>query len=331
MTRLLKDQVVVITGAGTGIGREAALRFAEQGARVVAASRNAEALETLVTQIRRFGGRAIAVPTDVTRPEEVERLAETAEEHFGRIDTWVNNAAVSFYATFEQASIEEMRHQMEVNYWGYIYGIKAALPRLKKAGGGTVILVTSALSDFAIPLQGTYCAAKHALRAIAESLRIELKHDQAPIHVSLIKPPSVDTPFFRHARTKLGVLPKPVAPVYDPWVIAEEIVRAAGSENPPRELLVGGAPKFFSLIHQVAPSLFEWHQARFGYQGQMTKTPKGVEEENNFYAPVEEEGAERDTGKGWKVSWVQWLQDHPKAAAAAGVAAAAAVVAVRRR
>lgn len=330
MTRPLQDQVVVITGAGTGIGREAAFQFAEKGARVVAASRNEQALDTLVKQIRDLGGRAIAVPTDVTSLEQVEDLAETAIEHFGRIDTWVNNAAVSFYATFEQADVSEMRHQMDVNYWGYIYGMKAALPRMK-AEGGTIILVTSALSDFAIPLQGTYCAAKHALRAIAESLRIELKHDGTPVNISVIKPPSVDTPFFAHARTKLGVKPKPVAPVYDPWIIANEIVRAAASDRPPRELLVGGAGKLFSVVHTLMPSLFEWQQAKMGYQGQMTKEPKGLEESNNFYAPVAEAGCARDTGKAWKVSWVQWLQDHPKTAVAAGVAAAAAAVAVRGR
>lgn len=163
MPRLLRDQVVVITGASTGIGREAALEFAARGARVVLAARNAEALNTVAADIRAQGGQALVVPTDVTDMAAVERLAEAAVERFGRIDTWVNNAAVSFYATFEQATIEEMRRQMDVTYWGNVHGFKAALPHLRQGGGGVLISVASALADFAVPLQGTYCAAKHAL------------------------------------------------------------------------------------------------------------------------------------------------------------------------
>jgi NAD(P)-dependent dehydrogenase (short-subunit alcohol dehydrogenase family) len=328
MPRLLRDQVVVITGASTGIGRAAALAFAARGARVVLAARNAEALETVAADIRAQGGQALVVPTDVTDMAAVERLAEAAVERFGRIDTWVNNAAVSFYATFEQATLAEMRRQMDVNYWGNVHGFKAALPHLRAGGGGVLISVASALSDFAIPLQGTYCAAKHALRALTESLRIELMHERAPIDVVLIKPPSVDTPFFQHARTKTGFVPKPVAPVYDPAVIARRIVMAA--ESPRREVLIGGAAQFFALVHRNAPRLFEWHQSKFGIQGQQTREPKPVEGRSNFYAPLDEPGAVRVDGHAWKASWVMWLEEHPKTTIAGAAAAAAAVALMRR-
>lgn len=327
MPRPLRDQVVVITGASTGIGREAALEFARTGARVVLAARNARALETLAREIRRQGGQALAVPTDVTDYEAVERLAAAAVERFGRIDTWVNNAAVSFYATFEEASIPEMRRQVEVNYWGNVHGFKAALPHMK-ASGGVWISVASALADFAIPLQGTYCAVKHALRALTESVRIEFRHAGIPIDVVLVKPPSVDTPFFEHALTKTGYLPKPVAPVYDPGVIAKRIVMAA--EKPGREIMVGGAAQFFAFVHRRAPGLYEWHQARFGFQGQQTKTPKPANGPTNFYAPLEEEGAIREQGNAWKVSWVMWLEEHPKTATLAGAALLAAAAGWQR-
>ncbi len=321
MARPLKDQVVVITGASTGIGREVAREFAAKGARVVLAARNARALESLAEEIRAKGGRALPIPTDVTDFAAVERLAAAAVEHFGRLDTWVNNAAVSYYATFEQATLDEMRRQVEVNFWGNVHGFKAALP-LMKATGGVWISVASALSDFAIPLQGTYCAVKHALRALTESVRIEFKHAGVPIDVVLIKPPSVDTPFFEHALTRTGYLPKPVAPVYDPAVIAKRILMAA--ERPQREVMIGGAAQFFSLVHRYAPRLFEWHQARFGFQGQMTERPKSADGLSNFYAPLDEPGAVRQQGNAWKASWVMWLEEHPKTATLAGSALLAA-------
>ena len=326
--RPVADQVVVITGASSGIGREAARLFAARGARVVAAARNREGLETLVAEIRDAGGRAIAVPTDVGDPEAVERLAEAAEEAFGRIDIWVNNAALSFYATFEDATVAEMRRQFEVNYWGNVHGIKAALPRLRRAGGGVIMSVASALSDFAIPLQSTYCATKHALRALTEALRIELAAAGEPIAVVLIKPPSVDTPFFRHAKTKIGVLPRPVWPVYDPAVIARRIVRAA--EHPTREVMVGGAPQLFRAIHTLAPRLYEWHQARFGSQGQRTEVPKGPCGPSNFEAPLREPGQVRQAGDGWRASWVMWLEEHPRTTLTAAAALTVATGLVMR-
>ncbi len=331
MPKPIGDQVVVITGASSGIGFEAARMFAARGARVVAAARNVEGLETLVAAIRDAGGRAIAVPTDVADPDAVERLADAAEDAFGRIDTWINNAALSFYARFEDATLAELRHQFDVNYWGNVHGFKAAIPRMRRSGGGVVMSVASALSDFAIPLQANYCATKHALRALTEALRIELAAACDPIDVVLIKPPSVDTPFFRHARTRMGVLPKPVWPVYDPAVIARRIVRAA--EHPTREVMVGGAPQLFKAIHTLAPTLYEWHQARHGIRGQLTEVPKRLDDPSNFDAPVREPGRARETGDGWRASWVMWLEEHPGVAmtAAATLAAAATAVARSRR
>ena len=122
MPRSVSDQVVVIAGASTGIGRASALAFAARGAKVICAARSAQALDTLVTQIRTDGGTAVAVPTDVAEPAEVRALAELAEAQFGRIDTWVNAAAVSVWGRVEDITDAEFDRVMRVNFLGQVYG-----------------------------------------------------------------------------------------------------------------------------------------------------------------------------------------------------------------
>src|SRR3954469_24089315 len=199
----LDEQVVVITGASSGIGRATALAFARRGSRVVAAARNAGALDTLVEEIDRAGGRAIAVPTDVAEPAAVYHLAARAEEAFSAIDTWVSGAAVGLYASVEDTTDDEFDRVMRVNFLGHVHGVHAALPALRRAGGGTIIGVSSVEGVRAVPLQSPYAASKFALRAFYDCLRAELAQDGEPIEVTTILPASVDTPFFEHARSKL--------------------------------------------------------------------------------------------------------------------------------
>lgn len=329
MPRLLQDQVVVITGASSGIGRQAALDFARAGARVVLAARNRTGLETLAREIRAGGGRALVEPTDVTLWEEVEELAYRAIETFGRIDTWVNNAGVAMYASVEQSTLEEMRQVMDVHYWGQVHGCKAAIARMRETGGGTIICVGSVLSDFSVPLQSTYCAAKHAIKGFTESLRIELAHDGVPIHVSLLKPASIDTPLFAHALTKLGVKPRPVPPVYDPGLVARAIVRCAVA--PERELFVGDSGELFYLSERLMPRLYDWQQVKMGYAQQRTDIPKDSDAPNNLFDPLDEGGRVRDAGDGWRISGLTWMREHPRAAMAGAAILGAAVEAWRRR
>ncbi|HEX2462855.1 MAG TPA: SDR family oxidoreductase, partial [Vicinamibacterales bacterium] len=211
----ISEQVVVITGASSGIGLVTARGAARAGARVVLAARNEADLRHAVDAIRREGGRASYVVADVANVEQVNGVAAAAVAEFGRIDTWVNNAAVSLYGRLVEMPLEEMRRQFDVNYWGQVHGCRAALPYLRSEGGA-IINVGSALSDRAIPLQGNYCAAKHALKAFTDALRMELEEAAIPISVTLVKPASIDTPFFEKARTHLGVEPQPVPPVYAP-------------------------------------------------------------------------------------------------------------------
>jgi NAD(P)-dependent dehydrogenase (short-subunit alcohol dehydrogenase family) len=247
------DQVVVIVGASSGIGRAGALAFAAGGASVVCAARSVQALDTLVGEITDAGGRAVAVPTDVAEPEPVQALADEAERRFGRIDTWVNAAAVSVWGRVEDITSAEFDRVLRVNFLGHVHGIHAAVPALRRAGGGVLIGISSVEGVRAVPLHAPHTASKWALRALYDTLRMELAQEGAPIAVSTVLPAAIDTPFFEHARSKLGAMPKPPPPVYAPEVVADAIVFTA--ENSRREVAVGGSAVGFVAGQRLSPAL----------------------------------------------------------------------------
>jgi NAD(P)-dependent dehydrogenase (short-subunit alcohol dehydrogenase family) len=288
----LHEQVIVVTGASSGIGLVTAKQAAGHGARVVLAARNARDLERAVSEIRRRGGRAIHVVADVADAAQVEQIADAAVREFGHIDTWVNNAAVSMYGRVMQLALEDMRRQMDVNYWGQVHGSRAAVSCMRDRGGA-LINVASALADRAIPLQANYCAAKHALKAFTDGLRMELEEEGVPISVTLVKPASIDTPFFEKAKTYLGVEPQPVPPVYAPEVVSEVILRAA--QYPMRELIAGGSGAKLSAA-RFAPRLADLYMERWTFDSQSTTRPANGRPDNLF-APVADDGGER--GRNW--------------------------------
>ncbi|WP_241834913.1 SDR family oxidoreductase [Pseudofrankia asymbiotica] len=254
-TRPLHDQVVVVVGASSGIGRACALAFARGGARVVCAARGTEALDDLVAEItmRSGPGRAIAVTTDVADPDSVRALAAVAEGRFGRIDTWVNAAAVSVWARTEDITDAEFDRVLRINLLGQIHGARAALPALRRAGGGVLVGVSSVEGIRAMPLHSAYAASKWGLRGFYDSLRVELAQEGAPIAVTTVLPPSIDTPFFAHARSRIGGRPKPPPPVYAPEIVADAILRVA--VRPSREVLVTGSAVAASIAARVSPAL----------------------------------------------------------------------------
>jgi short-subunit dehydrogenase len=250
----LHEQVMVITGASSGIGLATAQAAASHGAKVVLAARNAEALAEIVEQIRRDGGEAIHVAADVGTREAVQGIADAAITRYGRIDTWVNDAGLSIFGRLEEVSDEDHARLFQTNFWGVVYGSLVAVPHLKQSGG-VLINLGSVASDIAFPLQGMYCASKHAIKGFTDALRIELEEAGADVAVTLIKPAAIDTPFPQHARNYTGREPKLPPPVYDPREVALAILSAA--ERPQRDIYVGGAGRLMTAFQAVAPRTFD--------------------------------------------------------------------------
>jgi short-subunit dehydrogenase len=246
----LAEQVVVITGGSSGIGRETALACARQGARVVVAARGPHALDATVAEITGFGGRAHGVVADVTISEQLERLAAEAIARFGRIDTWVNGAAVITYSTVEQLTRHEIARVIAVDLTAVIDGSRIALAHMAERGTGTIINIASVLGVRAFPLLATYSAAKAGVIAFSEALRVELERDHPGIGVTVILPSSVNTPLYAHARSKVGRQPKPYPPVYDPAAVASAIAFAA--EHRRREVYIGAAGRALTLVERFS-------------------------------------------------------------------------------
>ena len=284
----IKDQVIVITGASSGIGLATALEAARRGARVVLASRDEADISSAADQIVAQGGQATPVVVDVGDQASVEALAEQAVAAYGRIDTWVNNAGVSIYGRIEEVPLDDAQRLFETNYWGVVHGSLAALPHLKKQSGA-LINVGSELSETAIPLQGHYAASKHAVKGFTDTLRIELHEQGAGIAVTLIQPAAIDTPYPEHAMNYLGVEPKHVPPVYAPEIVADAILACA--ESPHRNLRVGGAAKMFTMIKKVAPSLGDRMKERTAFDGQ--KMDEAPRDDDTLFAPRPGDGRVR--------------------------------------
>jgi short-subunit dehydrogenase len=310
--RPIHEQVVVITGASQGIGRETALLLARRGAAIVAAARNEAALETLRDEIERAGGRAEAVVADVSEYDEVERIADRAIARFGRIDTWVNNAAVSIYASVADLTREEIDRVVRVNLIGQMYGSKVAAARMQPRGAGTIINVGSALSERAVPLQSAYVATKHGIAGFTEALRLELRESSPGIDVVLILPSSINTPLFNFARSKLGVMPMPVPPVYEPATVAAAIVHAA--EHGGREIVVGGWGKLLIVGQRLSASLLDRYMTQGHRMVKQQRTDRPDDVRDNLFQPSTGPGATRgEFGDGAKpVSvYTQTLELHP--------------------
>ncbi|GHA94328.1 SDR family oxidoreductase [Modicisalibacter luteus] len=252
----LDKQVIVITGATTGIGLATARMAAEHGASLVLAARDETALSLLVGECREAGAEATYVVADVGDEGQVRELAAKAIGSFGGFDTWINNAGASIFGRMLDIKMEDNHRLMNTNFWGVVHGsLEAARYYTQKPRdfGGVIINLGSAVSDRALPIQGMYSASKHAVKGFTDALRMELEEDGAPVAVTLIKPGSIATPFPEHAENYMEEEPTLPPPLYDPRVVAEAILRCA--VKPHRDMVVGGGGKMIAALGQIAPRL----------------------------------------------------------------------------
>ncbi|RKD94990.1 SDR family oxidoreductase [Halopiger aswanensis] len=256
-TKPLEEQVIVITGASSGIGLATARTAADRGARVVLAARSEDALQEATEEITAAGGDAEYVVADVSDRDDVRELAQVAEETYGGFDTWINGAAVSIYGTLEDVPVEDMREQFDVNVWGLLYGSLEAVGHFKESGGGRLINIGSIVSDRAVILQGSYSASKHAVKGFTDALRMELEEEDAPVSVTLVKPSAIDTPFAEHAKNYMNEAAKLPAPVYAPETAARTILHAAEAPDPEREITVGGGGKNMTVLGRTASGVMD--------------------------------------------------------------------------
>jgi len=286
----IEDQVIVITGASSGIGLATAQLAAQQGASVVLCARSSQTLEDVATYINSHGGRAHAVMADVADRQHLQIVAEDAISQFGRIDTWVNNAGLSIYGRLDEVSEEDNRRLFDINFWGVVNGSLVALPYLKK-NGGALINVGSEVSEAVVPLLGMYSATKHAVKGFTDALRIEVEQiDKAPISITLIQPTATNTPFPHHAKNYMDKEPALPSPIIDPRKVAEAIISAA--QKPQPAVKVGAMSKMNTFIAKAAPGLGEWLASKQVGQFKGEEAPRNPD--GALYCPSETAG---DSGR----------------------------------
>ncbi len=286
----IDQQVIVITGASSGIGLATAQLAAQQGAAVVLAARSSQTLEDLASYINSNGGRAHAVMADVADRQHLQVVAEEAISQFGRIDTWVNNAGLSIYGRLDEVSEEDSRRLFDINFWGVVNGSLVALPYLKQ-NGGALINVGSEVSEAVVPLLGMYSATKHAVKGFTDALRIEIEEiDKAPVSITLIQPTATNTPFPHHAKNYMDKEPSLPSPTIDPRKVAEAILSAA--QKPQPAVKVGAMSKMNTFIAKAAPGLGEWLASKQASSFKGNEPPRNPD--GALYCPAESTG---DSGR----------------------------------
>jgi short-subunit dehydrogenase len=282
--RKKKQRVVAITGASAGVGRALAREFARQGAAIGLIARGRDGLEAARRDVEQLGGRAIVLPADVADAQAVEVAAQRLEDAFGPIDVWINNAMTAVFAKVHETSAAEFRRVTEVSYLGYVHGTLSALARMRPRNRGVIVQVGSALARRGIPLQATYCGAKHAIDGFTDALRCELLHEKSRIEVVRVNLPAMNTPQFDWVRSRLPFKARPVAPVYQPEVAARAIAWLV--DHPRRELWVGWPTAATIIGNRLAPGLLDHYLASTTVSGQQTEVPEEPGRADNVDAPV---------------------------------------------
>ena len=277
-------KVAVVTGAGAGVGRATVDEFARQGFDVALLSRDAERLERAANEVRRYGVRALPIPTDVADAAAVEAAADRTEAELGPIDVWVNVAMATVFSPVAKLTAAEVERGTRVTYLGQVHGMMSALKRMRVRNRGTIVNVGSALAYRSVPLQSIYCGAKAAIRGFTDSLRSEIIHDKLDVHLTIVDLPAVNTPQFDWALNKMGRKAKPVAPIFEPEVPARAIFFAATHKR--RDVWVGWPTVKAILANRIAPGLIDRYLAKAGYSGQLADQPTAPNAPANLFEPV---------------------------------------------
>lgn len=277
-------QVVCITGAGAGVGRATVTEFARNGWDVALLSRDPGRLEEAAAEVRRHGGRALPISTDVADAEAVFAAADRIEAELGPIDVWINVAMATVFAPVDKLTPEEVARGTAVTYLGQVHGMMAALRHMRPRNRGTIVNVGSALAYRSVPLQSIYCGAKFAVRGFTDSLRSELLHDRINVNLCMVHLPAMNTPQFDWALNKMGHKAQPVPPVFQPEVAAREIHWAA--LHPRRQTWVGWPTVKAIVAGRLMPGLVDRYLASAGYSGQLTSETVPTTQSGNLFQPV---------------------------------------------
>ena len=324
MPKEKKSEVVVITGASGGVGRAVAHEFAKRGARIGLLARGVEGLEGAKREVEQLGGQAIAIPTDVSHYDEVTEAAREVEQHFGAIDTWVNNAMVSIYAPFMKITPKEYQHISDVTYHGQVWGTRVALERMVPRNRGHIVQVGSALAKRSIPLQSAYCGAKHAIDGFTESVRTELIHMKSKVVLTVVQLPAMNTTQFEWTRNKMPKKSRPVGKIHQPEIAARAIYWAAHTNR--KEMWVGWPTVESILGERVASSLLDKILANKAWKGSMRDERADANARDNFWKPMPVDMGSHGPfdRKATKFSTQVWLDEHRGLVALAGLGVAAA-------
>jgi short-subunit dehydrogenase len=275
---------IVVAGASAGVGRATAAAFARRGAHIGLIAREPTSLQETAGEVDRLGGRGLALLLDVADADAVAAAADRVETDLGAIDVWINAAMLTVFSPIHKLSAAEIRRVTEVTYLGSVNGILAALRHMHRRDRGMIVQVGSALAYRGIPLQAAYCGAKFAIRGFLDSLRSELDFQRSGIRVCMVELPAVNTPQFDWARAHVGGEPRPVAPVYQPEVIADALVRAV--DDPRREYWLGFSSVRAILGAQLMPQFLDDYLAKHVVAGQQTEKPVSPDRIDNLEAPA---------------------------------------------
>ena len=329
-------RLAVITGGSSGIGRSAARLFVERGWRVALIARGQVPLDDVKAELTERGGTVETFTADVADNAALHAAAAALVASMGPFDVWVNNAGVSVFAKFSDMTDEEFRRVTDVTYMGCVNGTRIALEHMRPRDAGTIVNVCSAIGFRGVPVQSAYSGAKFAMRGFAEAVRAELINERSRIHIGMVYPPAVNTPFYAHAVSRTAGLPRPPPPIYQPEMMGDAIYLAATTRR--RDILVGGQSVQIALLNGLAPRLADFLIGTFAPKLQETSN-EGVAETRdiNLFTPSTRPAAEHGAFdyESLSTSAQYWASKH-RGSVGAGLALGAllvglAVVAPSRR